>query len=90
MKCQACGGSGVEYVGPFFSGPCLRCRGAGEIAFVDAGGPPPANCGDGVPAGAVGPSVPSAAAVPARPAKKPAGAPVKAGPKMKKQKKGRR
>lgn len=90
MKCQACGGSGAEYVGPFFSGPCLRCGGAGEIAFVDAGGPPPANCGDGVPAGAVGPSVPS----------KPAGAPVKVRkpkpvkvqpkPKPKPKKKGRR
>lgn len=31
LPCPECLGTGSEYVGPFYSGPCLRCGGEGTI-----------------------------------------------------------
>ena len=80
MKCPACRGTGSEYVGPFFSGPCLKCCGTGEIAHVPGEGREPGNCGEGIPAGSAAPG-----SEPDKPAP-----PVKAKPKPKPRKKGKK
>lgn len=35
IPCPDCGGSGADYCGSFFSGPCLRCQGTGKITRDD-------------------------------------------------------